>query len=86
MSAGKRSPGAPNDASLAGTGGVVIAGDSWGDPNGPLVLHTWRRQTRHAWKNAGPLGGAGYHPCVRCARHGDSSWAADGNYAQARCR
>lgn len=86
MSAGKRLPGTPEPMHhWNGTGGVVIAGDSWGDPNGPLVLlQHGGGQTRHAWKGAGEhLGKAGYHAVAFDARgHGDSSWAADGNYAQ----
>lgn len=86
MSAGKRLPGTPEPMHhWKGTGGVTIAGDSWGDPNGPLVLlQHGGGQTRHAWKGAGEsLGKAGYHAVAFDARgHGDSSWAADGNYAQ----
>jgi non-heme chloroperoxidase len=56
----------------------MIAGDTWGDANGPLValLHGGG-QTRHAWKGAGEtLGAAGYHAVAFDARgHGDSDWA-----------
>jgi non-heme chloroperoxidase len=68
-----------------GYGGVTLAGDSWGDPEGPLVLlQHGGGQTRHAWKGAGEtLGGAGYHAVAFDARgHGDSSWAPDGIYGQ----
>jgi non-heme chloroperoxidase len=68
-----------------GHGGVVIAGDSWGDADGPLVvLQHGGGQTRHAWKGAGEtLGDAGYFAIAYDARgHGDSSWAPDGNYSQ----
>jgi non-heme chloroperoxidase len=68
-----------------GTGGVTLAGDSWGDPDGPLVLlQHGGGQTRHAWKGAGEtLGSAGYHAIAFDARgHGDSSWAPDGTYGQ----
>jgi non-heme chloroperoxidase len=68
-----------------GVGGLLIAGDSWGDPKGPLVLlQHGGGQTRHAWKGAGErLGTAGYHAVAFDARgHGDSEWAADGNYTQ----
>src|SRR6476646_5390918 len=42
-----------------GTGGVVIAGDSWGPDDGPLVLlQHGGGQTRHAWKGAGETLGA----------------------------
>lgn len=68
-----------------GVGGVRIAGDSWGDPSGPLViLQHGGGQTRHAWKGAGEtLGAAGYHAIAFDARgHGDSDWAPDGVYGQ----
>ncbi|MEO5902033.1 MAG: alpha/beta hydrolase [Ilumatobacteraceae bacterium] len=68
-----------------GHGGVVLAGDSWGDPDGPLVLlQHGGGQTRHAWKGAGEsLGAAGYHAVAFDARgHGDSDWAPDGIYGQ----
>jgi pimeloyl-ACP methyl ester carboxylesterase len=68
-----------------GHAGVTIAGDSWGDPAGPLVvlLHCGG-QTRHAWKRTGQrLGEAGYHAVAFDARgHGDSDWAPDGLYTQ----
>jgi pimeloyl-ACP methyl ester carboxylesterase len=68
-----------------GDGGVTLAGDSWGVPDGPLVvlLHGGG-QTRHAWKGAGEtLGAAGYYAVAYDARgHGDSDWAPDGVYTQ----
>jgi pimeloyl-ACP methyl ester carboxylesterase len=66
-------------------GGVRIAGDSWGDANGPLVLlQHGGGQTRHAWKNVGEiLGKAGFFAVSFDARgHGDSDWAPDGRYGQ----
>jgi non-heme chloroperoxidase len=68
-----------------GADGVSIAGDSWGDPKGPLVLlQHGGGQTRHAWRAAGrALGAAGYHAVAFDARgHGDSDWAPDGHYGQ----
>ena len=68
-----------------GFGGLKIAGDSWGDPDGPLVLLLHGGgQTRHAWKGTGELlGAAGYFVVAFDTRgHGDSDWAPDGNYAQ----
>jgi pimeloyl-ACP methyl ester carboxylesterase len=86
MSAGTRLPGTPIPMHLwPGAGGVRIAGDSWGDPNGPLViLQHGGGQTRHAWKGAGEtLGAAGYFAVAFDARgHGDSDWAPDGQYGQ----
>jgi pimeloyl-ACP methyl ester carboxylesterase len=69
----------------SGFGGLSLAGDSWGDPNGPLViLQHGGGQTRHAWKGAGEtLGAAGYQAVAFDARgHGDSDWASDGDYSQ----
>lgn len=68
-----------------GSGGVMIAGDSWGDPAGPVVLlQHGGGQTRHAWKSAGRLlAAAGYFAIAFDARgHGDSDWAPDGLYGQ----
>lgn len=84
MSAGERLPGTPVPMHVwQGAGGVAIAGDSWGDPAGPLVvLQHGGGQTRHAWKGAGEsLGAAGYRAVAIDARgHGDSDWASDGAY------
>lgn len=86
MSAGTRLPGTPEPMHFwNGYGGLRIAGDSWGDPNGPLVLlQHGGGQTRHAWKNTGELlGAAGYFVVAFDARgHGDSDWAPDGAYGQ----
>jgi non-heme chloroperoxidase len=68
-----------------GSGGVTLAGDSWGDPDGPLVLLLHGGgQTRHAWKGTGEsLGQAGYLAVAYDARgHGDSGWSPDGVYTQ----
>ena len=84
MSAGKRLPGTPEPMHYwPGVGGIQIAGDSWGDPKGPLViLQHGGGQTRHAWKGAGEtLGAAGYYAVAFDARgHGDTDWAKDGVY------
>ena len=86
MNAGTRLPGTPTPMHVwPGAGGVRIAGDSWGDPGGPLVLlQHGGGQTRHAWKGAGEtLGAAGYYAVAFDARgHGDSDWAPDGLYSQ----
>lgn len=68
-----------------GLGRLRLAGDSWGDPHGPLVLlQHGGGQTRHAWKKTGEtLGSAGYSVVAFDARgHGDSDWAPDGAYSQ----
>src|SRR5258706_9760341 len=86
MSAGTRLPGTPDPMHWwQGAQGISIAGDSWGDPAGPLVLlQHGGGQTRHAWKNVGELlGEAGFHAVAFDARgHGDSDWAPDGLYGQ----
>ena len=84
--AGARLPGTPEPMHVwQGWEGMRIAGDSWGNPNGPLVvLQHGGGQTRHAWKRLGQtLGAAGYHAVSFDARgHGDSDWAGSGVYGQ----
>jgi pimeloyl-ACP methyl ester carboxylesterase len=86
MAAGSRLPGTPEPLhTWPGFGGMTLAGDAWGDPNGPLViLQHGGGQTRHAWKGTGQsLGEQGYYAVAFDARgHGDSDWAPDGNYGQ----
>ena len=81
-----RLPGTPEPMHRwEGFHGVTIAGDSWGDSEGPLVLlQHGGGQTRHAWKNTGRrIGDLGYHTVAMDARgHGDSDWAPDGAYGQ----
>ena len=85
MSAGERLPGTPVPMhKWTGFGGIMLAGDTWGDPNGPLVvLQHGGGQTRHAWKGAGEtLGNEGYHVVAFDARgHGDSDWAPEDAYS-----
>ena len=83
MSAGSRLPGTPVPMHYIQGHGVRLAADSWGNPEGPLViLQHGGGQTRHAWKGAAQtLGAAGYHAVAFDARgHGDSQWANDGVY------
>ena len=86
MSANTRLPGTPEPTHYwPGHDGIRIAGDSWGPPDGPLVLlQHGGGQTRHAWKGAGEtLGAAGYCAVAFDARgHGDTDWAPDGLYGQ----
>jgi non-heme chloroperoxidase len=86
MSAGARLPGTPEPSQRwRVSDDVCIAGDVWGDPDGPLVLlQHGGGQTRHAWKGAGEqLGAAGYHAIALDARgHGDSDWDPAGDYSQ----
>jgi pimeloyl-ACP methyl ester carboxylesterase len=85
MSAGNRLAGAPQPMHVWKTStGVSLAADTWGDPDGPLVilLHGGG-QTRHARGETGArLGEAGYFAVAYDARgHGDSGWSADGDYS-----
>ena len=86
MSAGQLLPGTPEPMHHWQVAqGLRVAGDSWGDPSAPMVvLQHGGGQTRHAWKRTGEvLGDAGYYTVAFDARgHGDSDWAADGNYSQ----
>jgi pimeloyl-ACP methyl ester carboxylesterase len=86
VTAGSRLPGTPEPMHFwPGFGGIQLAGDAWGDPNGPLVLlQHGGGQTRHAWKGTAELlGNVGYHAVAFDARgHGDSDWAPDGLYGQ----
>jgi pimeloyl-ACP methyl ester carboxylesterase len=86
MSAGTRLPSTPDPMHYwPGANGVTLAADAWGDPHRPLViLSHGGGQTRHAWKGTGQrLAAAGYYAVAFDARgHGDSDWAADGDYTQ----
>jgi non-heme chloroperoxidase len=79
-----RLPGTPQPMRYwRGAEGVMLAGDCWGDPEGPLVilLHGGG-QTRHAWGGTGALlAQAGCHAVALDARgHGDSQWSPSGDY------
>lgn len=69
---------------IGGKGSPRIALDIWGRPGAPwvLLLHG-AGQTRHAWRGTGQkLAQAGWQVAAFDARgHGDSDWAADGNYS-----
>jgi non-heme chloroperoxidase len=85
MRAADRLPNTPTAMhTWLGSGGVRLAGDTWGSPEGPLVvmLHGGG-QTRHAWGGTGVrLGDAGYFALAYDARgHGDSDWSDDGDYS-----
>ena len=86
MKVRERLPGTPKpDVFLPGSDGVAIAADCWGREGDPLVLLLHGGgQTRHAWKGTGEaLADAGFRTYSLDARgHGDSDWAADGNYEQ----
>jgi pimeloyl-ACP methyl ester carboxylesterase len=66
-------------------GAGVLAGDCWtpaGTPRGTLLLLHGGGQTRHSWRAAGPgLSADGWTTiAVDFRGHGDSDWAADGDY------
>ncbi len=69
---------------LIGAGGLKLAADVWGDAESPpvLLLHGGG-QTRHAWGGPGEaLAASGWRAIALDMRgHGDSDWAADGDYA-----
>jgi pimeloyl-ACP methyl ester carboxylesterase len=71
---------------LSGAGGIRLAASAWGDPAAPPVLFLpGGGQTRHAWAAAGQaVASAGFLAVsVDLRGHGDSDWAADGDYAHA---
>ncbi|HXZ07162.1 MAG TPA: alpha/beta hydrolase [Paraburkholderia sp.] len=80
-----RLPGTPQPMHLwKGAGGIRLAGDSWGNPDGsPVVLLHGGGQTRHAWGRTGErLGHAGFFAIAYDARgHGDSGWSDAGDYS-----
>jgi pimeloyl-ACP methyl ester carboxylesterase len=86
MTAESRLAGTPDPMHIwRGAAGIRIAGDSWGDPDAPLILLLHGGgQTRHAWRGtAERLGADGYYAVTFDARgHGDSEWSSDGDYSQ----
>lgn len=67
---------------LAGDG-LELAGEAYGDPAAaPVLFFHGGGQSRSAWRgSARILGDAGYHAITFDLRgHGDSEWAADGDY------
>ena len=72
-----------SDHRFIGQGGLVLAVDQYGDPDAaPVLLLHGGGQTRHAWgATARMLAARGYHALSMDLRgHGDSAWAADGDY------
>jgi len=66
-----------------GRDNLRLVGDCYGDPGAPpVVLLHGGGQTRHAWGDTGEaLGRAGFYAISLDQRgHGDSEWAADGDY------
>jgi pimeloyl-ACP methyl ester carboxylesterase len=69
---------------FAGAGGLRLAADCWGDESRPaIVCLPGGGQTRHSWhRTAKSLTAQGYYAIsVDLRGHGDSDWAADGNYS-----
>jgi pimeloyl-ACP methyl ester carboxylesterase len=76
-------PAAPGKLQFRGSGDVLLAADAYGDPSHPpvLLMHGGG-QTRYAWgPTAANLAAAGFYAVTLDLRgHGESEWAADGNY------
>jgi len=69
---------------LRGNGGIRIAATAIGDPNDPAVLLAHGGgQTRHSWHTTtSHLGTHGWYAVsIDLRGHGDSEWAADGDYS-----
>ena len=65
-------------------GGLRLVGDAWGARDAaPVLLLHGGGQTRHAWgETARTLAAQGWYAVSLDLRgHGESDWAADGNYA-----
>lgn len=70
--------------SFRGYGGIHLVGEAWGDTRAqPVVLLPGGGQTRHAWGDtAQRLASEGWYAISLDLRgHGESDWAADGNYS-----
>jgi len=68
---------------FAASGGLRLVGDGHGDPTAPpVVLLAGGGQTRHAWGGtAAALARRGWYAITVDQRgHGESDWAADGDY------
>lgn len=78
----------PKTRTFAVPGGLTLRADAWGQPGGPVALLSHGGgQTRHSWGGAGrALSGRGWYAVSYDHRgHGDSDWAADGDYHFETC-
>jgi pimeloyl-ACP methyl ester carboxylesterase len=74
----------PTPIRIAGSEGIDLAADVWGDPDAwPVLLMHGGGQTRHAWGTAArTLAEHGWRAVSLDLRgHGDSAWAPDGDYS-----
>lgn len=72
-----------NRLQFAGASGLLLAGQSFGDPSNPAVLFLHGGgQTRHAWQEAATtVAESGRYVVTLDLRgHGDSQWAEDADY------
>jgi pimeloyl-ACP methyl ester carboxylesterase len=70
---------------VEGAGAVRLRGDAYGPADGfPVILLHGGGQTRHSWRTtARALAAQGFRAWTFDLRgHGDSDWAADGDYGQ----
>jgi len=73
----------PQVVSIATPSGLTITGDHWPGQGSSVVLAHGGGQTRHSWSaSAVTLADQGHNVLSLDLRgHGDSDWAANGNYA-----
>ena len=73
----------PAAVAVPGHHGVVIRGDRWGTEGPDVLLLHGGGQTRHSWKSTGEqLAARGFRvTSVDLRGHGESDWAADGDYS-----
>ncbi len=86
-SASSTAPSEPSPREFTVGGDLTLRGDAWGDPTRPpVVLLHGGGQTRHAWSGtAAALAQGGWYALAIDQRgHGESDWAADGNYDRLR--
>ena len=79
----RSSSGQPASLRFAIDAQMTLRADGWGDSSQqPVLFLHGGGQTRHAWHGtASALAGRGWYAvCLDLRGHGESSWAADGNY------